>query len=240
MRSPSDGRSPSNRLGIVAAALSAAFGIGLLFSGGRAEEARVVPPPVADLSTSGEEQTIVLAGGCFWGVQGVFQHTAGVTSAVSGYAGGEAGTAHYDQVTSGSTGHAEAVRVTYDPRRISYGRVLQIYFSVVHDPTQIDRQGPDRGTQYRSAIFPKTAEQIGVAGSYIAQLNQAKAFKAPIATKIEPDRAFYPAEAYHQDYLTRHPDQPYIAIHDLPKIDALRRLFPDLYTAKPVLVAATQ
>lgn len=174
------------RLGIAAAALSAALGIGFAASRSSADEVRAIPAPVADLAPSAEQETVVLAGGCFWGVQGVFQHTAGVTSAVSGYAGGDKGTAHYETVSSGATGHAEAVRVTYDPRRISYGRILQIYFSVAHDPTQLNRQGPDSGTQYRSAIFPANAEQSRVARSYIAQLNGTHVYDAAIVTKIDP------------------------------------------------------
>ena len=225
-------------LGIAAAALSAALAIGFAVSGSRADDVRAIPAPVVDLAPSGEQETIVLAGGCFWGVQGVFQHTAGVTSAVSGYAGGDRGTARYEAVSAGATGHAEAVRITYDPRRISYGRILQIYFSVAHNPTQLNRQGPDRGTQYRSAIFPAGAEQARVARSYIFQLDAARVYDAAIVTRIEPGHAFYPAEAYHQDYLTLHPNQPYIVVNDLPKVRALSRFFPDLYAAKPVLVAA--
>jgi peptide-methionine (S)-S-oxide reductase len=203
-----------------------------------AEGARPLPSPAVDLPPGpATSATIVLAGGCFWGVQGVFQHVKGVTNAVSGYAGGEKRTADYDAVSSGRTGHAESVQVTYDPRQISYGRLLQIFFSVAHDPTELNRQGPDTGTQYRSAIFPTTAEQADVAKAYIAQLDQAHAFKKPIVTKIEADRAFYPAEGYHQDYLTRNPSNPYIAINDLPKIEDLKRLSPDLYRAAPVLVA---
>jgi peptide-methionine (S)-S-oxide reductase len=170
-------------------------------------------------------------------VQGVYQHVKGVTNAVSGYAGGEKRSAEYETVSGGRTGHAESVAITYDPRQISYGRLLQIFFSVVHDPTQLNRQGPDTGTQYRSAIFPATAEQADVAKTYIAQLDQLHAFKKPIVTKIEMDRAFYPAEAYHQDYLTRNPTQPYIAYNDLPKIDDLKRIAPELYRVTPVLVA---
>jgi len=204
-----------------------------------AETAKAVPPPVLDESNStGTTETAILAGGCFWGVQGVFQHVAGVTSAVSGYAGGDAGAAHYEDVGTGATGHAESVRVTFDPQRISYGRVLQIYFSVAHNPTELNYQGPDTGTQYRSTIFPTTQEQAGIAKAYIAQLNQAHTFSAPLVTTIESGRTFYPAEAYHQDFLTRHPTNPYIAYNDLPKIGELQRLFPDLYRADPVLVAA--
>jgi peptide-methionine (S)-S-oxide reductase len=202
-----------------------------------ADSARVVPPPDVDLPAgAAPTSTTVLAGGCFWGVQGVFQHVKGVTSAVSGYAGGERRTASYEIVSMGGTGHAESVQVTFDPRQVSYGRLLQVFFSVVHDPTELNRQGPDEGTQYRSAIFPADAEQARVAQAYIAQLDQAHVFKKRIATRIEPDRAFYPAERYHQDFLTRNPRYPYIVINDLPKIDDLKRLFPDLYRAAPVLV----
>ena len=203
----------------------------------RTEPARVVPPPVSDLATDNSaSQVAVFAGGCFWGVQGVYQHVTGVTSAVSGYAGGGKGSAHYDSVGRGDSGHAEAVRITYDPSQVSYGALLQIFFSVAHDPTQLNRQGPDVGTQYRSTIFPTDTRQADVAKAYIAQLNAAHAFDAPIVTTIEPDRAFYPAEDYHQDYLTLHPEQPYIAINDLPKIAGLKRLFPARYRETPVLV----
>jgi peptide-methionine (S)-S-oxide reductase len=203
-----------------------------------AEGARVLPMPAVDLPPGqATSAVIVLAGGCFWGVQGVFQHVKGVTSAVSGYAGGEKKTADYEAVSTGRTGHAESVQVTYDPRQISFGRLLQIFFSVAHDPTELNRQGPDTGPQYRSAIFSTTAEQATVAKAYIAQLDLAHAFKKPIVTKIDPDRTFYPAEGYHQDYLTRNPRNPYIAINDLPKIDDLKRVFADLYRAAPVLVA---
>ncbi|MBV9860917.1 MAG: peptide-methionine (S)-S-oxide reductase MsrA [Alphaproteobacteria bacterium] len=209
-------------------------------SGLAAEQTRLVPPPVLDEPASAGSEVAMFAGGCFWGVQGVFQHVVGVAGAVSGYAGGNEDTAHYPMVSSGTTGHAEAVRVTFDPHRISYGRLLQIFFSVAHDPTELNRQGPDVGTQYRSAIFPQSAEQARIAQAYIAQLDAAHVFAAPIVTRIEPGRAFFPAEAYHQDYLTLHPTEPYIAINDLPKVDALKRLFPDLYRAAPVLVAAAQ
>jgi peptide-methionine (S)-S-oxide reductase len=210
--------------------------------GSAAEQAREIPAPASDelaeqVTTS---EVAVLAGGCFWGVQGVFQHVEGVTNAVSGYAGGEAATARYETVGMGTTRHAESVEITFDPRRISYGRILQIYFSVAHDPTQLNRQGPDVGTQYRSAIFPKSAEQARVAPAYIAQLNQARVFDAAIVTKIEPDLAFYPAEDYHQDFMTLNPTYPYIVYHDLPKLEALKRLFPDLYRAEPVLVSAAR
>jgi peptide-methionine (S)-S-oxide reductase len=203
-----------------------------------AEDAHALPVPAVDAPPGqGSSAVVVLAGGCFWGVQGVFQHTKGVISAVSGYAGGDKKTARYEIVSRGSTGHAESVQVTYDPAQISYGRLLQIFFSVVHDPTQLNRQGPDTGTQYRSAIFPVTAEQAQIAKAYIAQLDQAHAFKKAIVTRIEPDRAFYPAEDYHQDYLTHNPTNPYIAINDLPKIEDLKRIVPDVYRAAPVLVS---
>jgi peptide-methionine (S)-S-oxide reductase len=203
--------------------------------------ARVTPLPAVDAPPGqATSAVVVLAGGCFWGVQGVFQHVTGVTNAVSGYAGGEKKTAQYEVVSSGRTGHAESVQVTYDPRQISYGRLLQIFFSVVHDPTELNRQGPDTGTQYRSAIFPLNADQAGVARAYIAQLDQAHVFSKPIATKIEPDRTFYAAEAYHQDFLEHNPTYPYIVFNDLPKIRDLKRLLPEVYRAAPVLVAATQ
>jgi peptide-methionine (S)-S-oxide reductase len=202
-----------------------------------AERAHAVPTPAVDAPPGqATSAVVVLAGGCFWGVQGVFQHVKGVTSAVSGYAGGDKKTAEYETVSTGRTGHAESVQVTFDPRQISYGRLLHIFFSVVHDPTELNRQGPDTGTQYRSAIFPANAEQADVAKAYIAQLDQAHAFKKAIVTRIEADRAFYPAENYHQDFLTRNPRYPYIAINDLPKIADLKRIFPDLYRGVPVLV----
>jgi peptide-methionine (S)-S-oxide reductase len=206
-----------------------------------AEEAHAVPPPAVDEQAGrAQSEVAVLAGGCFWGVQGVFQHVKGVTDAVSGYTGGAAGTADYETVSTGTTGHAESVRVTFDPQKISYGRILQIYFSAAHDPTELDRQGTDTGTQYRSTIFPMNAEQARIAGAYVTQLDRAHVFDAPVVTTIEPDRTFYPAEAYHQDFLARHPTYPYIAINDLPKIAALKRLFPALYRAQPVLVEAGQ
>jgi peptide-methionine (S)-S-oxide reductase len=203
-----------------------------------AESAVVVPAPAVDEAPHAGSETAVLAGGCFWGVQGVFQHVAGVTNAVSGYAGGDASAATYDEVSTGATGHAESVEITFDPARISYGRILQIYFSVAHDPTQLNRQGPDHGTQYRSAIFPANSEQARVAKLYIEQLGKAGTFGGKIVTAIEPARAFYPAEGYHQDFLSKNPRYPYIVINDLPKVENLHRLFPDLYQAKPTLVAA--
>ena len=202
------------------------------------EESLAIPSPALDVAPGRDTlQVAVLAGGCFWGVQGVYQHVAGVKEALSGYAGGEASAATYEGSSRGG-GHAEAVRVTYDPRQISYGRLLQLYFSVVHDPTQLDRQGPDVGRQYRSAIFPQNDEQERVARAYITQLEQAGVFDAPIVTTLELNRPFYPAEDYHQDYVKGHPAQPYIVIYELPRIENLHRLFPDLYRSTPVLVAA--
>jgi peptide-methionine (S)-S-oxide reductase len=205
-----------------------------------AEPATLIPPPSADAAKSDTAglQTVVLAGGCFWGVQAVFQHTRGVTQALSGYAGGSKDDASYEIVSSGRTGHAEAVQVTFDPRQISLGRILQIYFSVAHDPTQLNRQGPDEGTQYRSAIFYRDDSQKALADAYIAQLNKTGAFKRPIATQINPLAGFYPAEAYHQDYATLHPNNGYIRYNDLPKVENLRQHFSDLYLDKPVLVVA--
>jgi len=203
------------------------------------EKARIIPPPSIDEPASqAKSETAVFAGGCFWGVQGVFQHVKGVSRAVSGYAGGRRNTAHYEVVTQGTTGHAEAVQVVFDPRQISYGRLLQVFFSVAHDPTQLNRQGPDRGTQYRSTIFPATPEQERVARTYIAQLNEARAFDSAIVTTIELNREFYEAEDYHQDFLTRNPTHRYIVVNDLPKIDELKRVFPGLYRAIPVLVGS--
>ena len=208
------------------------------------ESAVAVPPPAADLNAASASapalQTAVLAGGCFWGVQGVFQHVAGVKSAVSGYSGGSLKDPSYEQVSSGHTGHAESVRIMFDPKLISYGRLLQIYFSVAHNPTELNRQGPDTGTPYRSTIFPADAEQARVARAYVEQLNKANTFGKPLATTIEPLKAFYPAEAYHQDFLTLNPRYPYIAINDLPKVDNLKRMFPAMYQDKPVLVGAAK
>jgi peptide-methionine (S)-S-oxide reductase len=235
--SPSPENTPVSRPVLLVAALLLLTGIGFSVFPSAAEDARVIPPPTLDRSAgSATSEVAVFAGGCFWGVQGVFQHVEGVTNAVSGYAGGDAATAQYERVGSGRTGHAEAVQVTYDPRKIGYGRLMQIFFSVAHDPTELNRQGPDIGTQYRSAIFPTNAAQAAAAQAYIAQLDQAKAFDTAIVTRIEPDRAFYPAEAYHQDFLTLNPNYPYIVINDLPKIEALKRLFPDRYRTEPVLV----
>jgi peptide-methionine (S)-S-oxide reductase len=204
-----------------------------------AESAFRIPPPKSASVNNASTETVVLAGGCFWGVQAVFQHTLGVTSAVSGYAGGARETALYEMVGSGSTGHAESVKVTFDPRKVSYGKILQIYFSVVHDPTQLNRQGPDSGTQYRSAIFYQSDEQKRIAAEYIAQLDAAKVYPARIVTQLTPlaPAAFYAAEDYHQDFATLHPTQGYIARFDLSKIENFKQLFPSDYRAAPVLVS---
>lgn len=203
-----------------------------------AESAVAIPPPAAEAPAPGiGPETALLAGGCFWGVQAVFQHVKGVTIAVSGYAGGDKTTASYETVSSGRTGHAESVKVTFDPQQISYGKILQIYFSVAHDPTQLNRQGPDTGTQYRSEIFPQSEAQAKIAKDYIAQLDAAHVFKHPIVTKTGSMKAaFFPAEAYHQDYATRHPYQPYIAFNDAPKVENLKKMFPNVWREKPVLV----
>jgi peptide-methionine (S)-S-oxide reductase len=214
-------------------------GFGALPSAALAAEAAVViAAPIVDVPAAAgvKTETAVFAGGCFWGVQGVFQHLRGVTNAVSGYAGGKASTARYEMVGTGSTGHAEAVQVTFDPTQISYGKLLQVFFSVAHNPTELNRQGPDSGTQYRSAIFPQTAAQKTVAEKYIAQLNTAHSFPAPLATTIEANSGFYTAEGYHQNYLTRHPNDAYIAYNDMPKVENLKRIEPALYRADPVLV----
>ncbi|AUT47919.1 peptide-methionine (S)-S-oxide reductase MsrA [Achromobacter sp. AONIH1] len=201
-----------------------------------AETAVLIPPPAQDAPAGVAQEKAVLAGGCFWGVQAVFQHVKGVSSAVSGYAGGQASTANYDTVSGGRSGHAEAVEITYDPAQVSYGQLLQIYFSVAHDPTQLNRQGPDTGTQYRSAVFPASDGQRQVAEAYIAQLNRAGVYGKPMATTIEPLKAFYRAEDYHQDYLVRHPYSMYIMVNDVPKVENLAKVFPARYQDKPVLV----
>jgi peptide-methionine (S)-S-oxide reductase len=221
------------------AALLLPLGAGLWFSASQAQEVpHRVPAPAMDQTDKSASQIAVLAGGCFWGVQGVFQHVKGVTSAVSGYAGGDKQHAQYEIVSTGTTGHAESVRLTFDPAKISYGTILQIYFSVAHDPTELNRQGPDTGTQYRSQIFATTPDQARIAAAYIKQLDGSHAYSAPVVTRIGPLNGFYPAEAYHQDFLTLHPTYPYIAINDIPKVEALKQFFPDLYRTDPVLVAA--
>ncbi len=198
----------------------------------------IAPPTVDNPKAAGPAQTAVLAGGCFWGVQGVFQHVKGVTHVVAGYAGGVQSTAQYETVSSGSTGHAESVKITFDPAQVTYGQLLQIAFSVVHDPTTLNRQGPDVGTQYRSAIFYSDDNQKHIAEAYITQLDQSHVFAKPIVTRVDPLKGFYDAEGYHQDYLVHNPNQPYIAINDMPKIENFRHTFPSLYSDRPVLVSA--
>ena len=233
--------STRNRLGYAAPSLGvvAATVLALYAQSPRAAESAVkIPAPTeAPASNATGLQKVVLAGGCFWGVQGVFQHMKGVTSAVSGYAGGSPEQANYTAVSTGRTGHAESVEVTFDPQVVSYGQILQVFFSVAHEPTQLDRQGPDVGPQYRSEIFVQDEGQAALAKSYIAQLDKAGVFRQKIVTKIEPLKTFSAAEGYHQDYLVHHPYQPYIVFNDLPKIDNLKRLFPKLYRATPKLVA---
>jgi len=209
--------------------LLALFGLAV-----RGTTAATLPNPTMDapLAKSPGTQTAVFAGGCFWGIQAVFKRVKGVTQATSGYSGGTADTATYDKVSSGTTGHAESVRVVFDPSQVSYGQLLKVFFSVAHDPTELNRQGPDEGTQYRSAVFFANEEQQRVTRAYIAQLDAAKAFKKPIVTQVVPLKGFYPAEDYHQDYADTHPMQPYIVINDLPKIAALKTTFPDLYVKR--------
>ncbi|MCJ2094364.1 peptide-methionine (S)-S-oxide reductase MsrA [Methylobacterium sp. J-072] len=223
--------------------LGAALGLGLAGAlllprlAAFAEEApRRLPEAATQAGEAPGARVAVFAGGCFWGVQGVFQHVRGVTGAVSGYAGGTAADADYNIVSRGGTDHAEAVAVTYDPAVIRYDELLRIFFSVALDPTQVDRQGPDSGRQYRSALFPQDAEQARIARAYIAQLEAAKAYARPLATRIEPGAAFYPAEGYHQDFMAQHPSHPYIAANDAPKLEALKQLFPERTAPQPVLV----
>jgi peptide-methionine (S)-S-oxide reductase len=218
------------------AALSA--GAFIMISGAHSSErATVVPAPAHDeAAASSHSETAVFAGGCFWGVQGVFQHVRGVKEVMSGYTGGLADTAQYDRVSEGDTGHAESVRITYDPSQVTYGRLLQIFFSVAHNPTELNYQGPDHGTQYRSAVFPTSAAQRDVVNAYISQLDTANVFKNKIVTKVEDYKGFYPAEAYHQNYLTEHPESPYIAINDLPKVADLKQMYPNIYRKDAVLV----
>ena len=230
-----------SRLSLCAAAIGALAIAAIISVPTRAaEDAVKIPAPSVDMPSSEGLQTAVLSGGCFWGVQGVFQHTAGVVSAVSGYTGGSKATAEYETVSTGTTGHAESVEIKYDPAKISYGKLLQIFFSVAHNPTELNYQGPDSGTQYRSAIWTTTDEQKKVTDAYIAQLNAAKVYKKPIVTKVGSLEGFYPAEAYHQDYLTLHPNQPYIAYNDIPKVENLKKLFAANYTEKPTLVDAAK
>jgi peptide-methionine (S)-S-oxide reductase len=200
----------------------------------------IAPPALDNPKVAGPLQTAVFAGGCFWGVQGVYQHVRGVKNAVSGYAGGDRQTAQYEIVGNGSTGHAESVRVTFDPAEISYGELLQVFFSVIHDPTQLNRQGPDSGTQYRSAIFYNDASQQKIATAYIAQLDKAHSFRRAIVTRVDPLNGFYPAESYHQDFLIHNPTHGYIVYNDLPKVQNFKRVFPAIYSDKPVTVAGNK
>jgi peptide-methionine (S)-S-oxide reductase len=220
------------------------FALGLHPFGGHgsaraAEGANVIPPPATEApAPSGAAlQSVVLAGGCFWGIQAVYQHVDGVHQAVSGYAGGTSSNPSYEQVSGGRTGHAEAVQVTFDPHKVSLGKILQIFFSVAHDPTQLNRQGPDFGTQYRSAIFFSSETEKRLAQTYVAQLDRATVFRRPIVTRIDPLTKFYPAEAYHQNYALTHPHSAYIVINDLPKVDNLKQMFPEVYRDEPVTVA---
>lgn len=223
-----------NQIRVQIAAVLGAGLLGLVQACGAPADATTLPMPATDIPAASVkgQQTAVFAGGCFWGVEAVFRHVKGVSSAVSGYAGGAAKTADYEMVSTGTTGHAESVKVTYDPAQVSYGELLRIFFSVAHDPTQLNRQGPDVGTQYRSAIFATSDEQKRVAQAYIDQLGQAKVFGGPIVTEVVALPAFYPAEAYHQNYLALHPTQPYIVFNDLPKLAALKQQFPDRYVGK--------
>lgn len=230
-----------SRRRVLAGGIVAAVGVGMvglmagrLVTRSHAQVPRL-PPVLHDVPVTDTIQTAVLAGGCFWGVQGVFQQVAGVISATAGYAGGTADTATYELVESGRTDHAEAVEIKFDPHQITYGQILEIFLSVAHDPTEVDRQGPDIGKHYRSAIFPLDEDQATVAANYVAQLRNAAVFKRPIATSIELGATFFKAEDYHQDYMFRNPNQPYIYINDRPKVEKLQLLFPDIYREKPVL-----
>jgi len=208
--------------------------VALVSASGASGANAAVPKPSVDaaIATVKSEQTAVVAGGCFWGIQAVFQHVKGVISATSGYSGGAAKTAEYELVSTGETGHAESVKITYDPSRITYGQLLRVFFSTAHDPTQLDRQGPDEGSQYRSVIFYDSNEQKHIAEAYIAQLEKARVFGRPIVTQVVPLKGFYPAEAYHQDYAAHHPSNPYIVYNDAPKVAHLREQFPDLYAGR--------
>lgn len=214
------------------------LGVGMLqTASGAPEQPVIIPAPDMSFTESGSTAKVVLAGGCFWGVQGVFQRVEGVKNAVSGYAGGDASTAKYDLVTTGTTGHAEAVEITYDPNVVSLGELLHVFFSVAHNPTQLNYQGPDRGTQYRTAVFYDGAAEKAYVEGYISELDAAGVFPAKIVTTLEPLKAFYEAEDYHQDFLTENPTWPYIVYHDLPKIEALKTIFPDVYMDDPILVS---
>ncbi len=221
------------------APLFAAAAVLALSASARADDLdRKIPAPALDPANAASSETVVLAGGCFWGQQAVFEHVKGVTKVVAGYSGGARETATYPQVTTETTGHAESVEITFDPRIVSFGKLLQVYFSVAHDPTELNFQGPDQGTSYRSEIFFASPEQEKTARAYIAQLGASHVFSQTIATKAEPLKGFYAAERYHQDYLVHNPTQPYIVINDLPKLAALKQVWPDLYRSNPTLLAS--
>jgi peptide-methionine (S)-S-oxide reductase len=222
-------------------ALAACASLPLLSVAACADESpRALPAPVVDNARTGATETAVLSGGCFWGMQGVFEHVKGVRQVLAGYSGGQKNTAQYEQVSTGDTGHAESVQITFDPKQVTYGEILRMFFSVASDPTELNRQGPDSGTQYRSDIFVANDAQKRIADAYIAQLGKAHAFSSPIVTRVDRLSGFYPAEGYHQDYLINNPDSPYIQINDLPKISNLKRIYPDFYSDKPVMVASLQ
>jgi peptide-methionine (S)-S-oxide reductase len=226
-------------LGAAVATLALVVGITWISATRGAEPPVVVPAPVLDNpKAAGALQTAVVAGGCFWGVQGVFEHVRGVHRVLAGYSGGAGQNAQYEEVSTGGTGHAESVQITFDPREVTYGELLQIYFSVAHDPTQLNRQGPDSGSQYRSAVFYADATQRRIAESYIAQLNQGRAFASPVVTRVDALKGFYTAEGYHQDFYLKNPQDPYIVINDLPKIRNLKLLFPQYYRDSPVTTGA--
>jgi peptide-methionine (S)-S-oxide reductase len=226
--------------GGIGALLVGTLAAGFLGLGGLHAQERATPVPAATLDNpvaQGPLQTAVLSGGCFWGTQGVFEHVKGVRQVLAGYSGGQSSTASYEIVSTGTTGHAESIRVIFDPAVVSYGEILRVFFSVAHDPTQLNRQGPDSGTQYRSSIFYADPTQQKIATAYIAQLDQAHVFSRPVVTRVDPLKGFYPAEGYHQDYLVHNPHQPYIVYNDLPKIENLKRVFPDIYLSQPVLAS---
>jgi len=228
------------RIEIIVAALALST-YGLSHQAGADAINKVIPAPALDTPAAEAtgQQTAVLAGGCFWGLQGMFEHVQGVTKVVAGYSGGQKATAHYEMVGTERTGHAETVAITFDPAKISYGQLLRLYFAVAHDPTELDRQGPDSGPSYRSEIFFESPTQERIARAYVAQLTSAKVFDGPIVTKIEPAKGFFPAEDYHQDFLVHHPDHPYIVRNDLPKVDALKRVYPQLYRDAPVTLGSS-
>jgi peptide-methionine (S)-S-oxide reductase len=223
-------------LGLLALPLLGAIVLGFA----HADDSRVLPPASFDPRSTAASETAVLAGGCFWGMQGVFEHVKGVTKVMAGYSGGDKAKADYELVSTGTTGNAESVQIAFDPKVVSYGEILRVYFSAAHDPTELNRQGPDEGTQYRSEIFTTNPAQEKIARAYIAQLGKAHAFSSPIVTRVEATKGFFPAEGYHQDYLIHHPESMYIQVNDLPKIGELKRLYPQLYRDQPVMVTAAR